>query len=629
MSSEAEFERLYQEWIRNGGGAVTLAETNTPAEYYDGVSSTDLTPEQLAELQARQSHYNRTQALQVFSSEISANNFTNPYDARSTASINAFTNFATSPGVLAMAALSSAFSSAFSDAGLSSTETSLLLAGLSSALGVDFSNMLLVAGLSGAAIPMYSSLQNHTNSQITNLPQTLEQASSLADMNQQFGEQADSCSLFNELMGLMSGAFDGIMDFMDAGLDKVKELLGPVIGAISDITAGITGAISDITAGITGAITDGISSIVGAISDMIPQSIKDVFNEIGNIANSMMNGIAALANQITSEIANLKSMADSIAAKLAALALAAATLDPCKLAVLLNTGSPELKSAAQNMISPVTNVVSNIATELDPRANADEVNTIVEEAKNAAATAAGVPQSPMTLAAKLYSPFDSYLHDIEPDFSSIFNTDEKFTSTETQSGNSIVTKLPETGSSPSSRLDSKGATPSSRLDSKGATPSSRLDSKGATPKSDNEIPTPTSTREFESEVFATWKKNYLTDFLKIRSDAAMIRSEIERVLDTAHFPNTALKGESKNLVDNARKIIRRTKAHMNAVKVSLSYTSNTGSRDPDKEITARDTYIDRYLNGSHTRREKFKRELDTIQRSWNSIRSQVIYNGPR
>ena len=618
MSSEAEFERLYQEWIRNGGGAVTLAETNTPAEYYDGVSSTDLTPEQLAELQARQSHYNRTQALQVFSSEISANNFTNPYDARSTASINAFTNFATSPGVLAMAALSSAFSSAFSDAGLSSTETSLLLAGLSSALGVDFSNMLLVAGLSGAAIPMYSSLQNHTNSQITNLPQTLEQASSLADMNQQFGEQADSCSLFNELMGLMSGAFDGIMDFMDAGLDKVKELLGPVIGAISDITAGITGA-----------ITDGISSIVGAISDMIPQSIKDVFNEIGNIANSMMNGIAALANQITSEIANLKSMADSIAAKLAALALAAATLDPCKLAVLLNTGSPELKSAAQNMISPVTNVVSNIATELDPRANADEVNTIVEEAKNAAATAAGVPQSPMTLAAKLYSPFDSYLHDIEPDFSSIFNTDEKFTSTETQSGNSIVTKLPETGSSPSSRLDSKGATPSSRLDSKGATPSSRLDSKGATPKSDNEIPTPTSTREFESEVFATWKKNYLTDFLKIRSDAAMIRSEIERVLDTAHFPNTALKGESKNLVDNARKIIRRTKAHMNAVKVSLSYTSNTGSRDPDKEITARDTYIDRYLNGSHTRREKFKRELDTIQRSWNSIRSQVIYNGPR
>ena len=607
MSSEAEFERLYQEWIRNGGGAVTLAETNTPAEYYDGVSSTDLTPEQLAELQARQSHYNRTQALQVFSSEISANNFTNPYDARSTASINAFTNFATSPGVLAMAALSSAFSSAFSDAGLSSTETSLLLAGLSSALGVDFSNMLLVAGLSGAAIPMYSSLQNHTNSQITNLPQTLEQASSLADMNQQFGEQADSCSLFNELMGLMSGAFDGIMDFMDAGLDKVKELLGPVIGAISDITAGITGA-----------ITDGISSIVGAISDMIPQSIKDVFNEIGNIANSMMNGIAALANQITSEIANLKSMADSIAAKLAALALAAATLDPCKLAVLLNTGSPELKSAAQNMISPVTNVVSNIATELDPRANADEVNTIVEEAKNAAATAAGVPQSPMTLAAKLYSPFDSYLHDIEPDFSSIFNTDEKFTSTETQSGNSIVTKLPETGSSPSSRLDSKGATPSSRLDSK-----------GATPKSDNEIPTPTSTREFESEVFATWKKNYLTDFLKIRSDAAMIRSEIERVLDTAHFPNTALKGESKNLVDNARKIIRRTKAHMNAVKVSLSYTSNTGSRDPDKEITARDTYIDRYLNGSHTRREKFKRELDTIQRSWNSIRSQVIYNGPR
>lgn len=592
MSSEAEFERLYQEWVRNGGGAVTLAGTNTPVEYYDGVSSTDLTPDQLAELQARQAHYNRTQALQVFSSEISANNFTNPYDARSTASINAFTNFATSPSALAMVALSSAFS----DAGLSSTETALLLAGLSSALGIDFGNMLLVAGLSGAAIPMYSSLQNHTNSQITNLPQTLEQASSLADMNQQFGEQTDSCSLFNELMGIMSGAFDGIMDFMDAGLDKMIELLGPIIDVITDITAGIIGAIAG-----------GISAIVDAISDMIPQSIKDIFNEIGNIAKSMMNGIAALANQITSEIANLTSMAASIAAKLAALALAAATLDPCKLAVLLNTGSPELKSAAQNMISPVTNIVPNIATELDPRANADEVNTVVEEAKNAAAIAAGVPQSPMTAAAKLYSPFDSYLHDIEPDFSSIFNTDEKFTSTETQSGNSIVTKLPETGSAPSSRFDSKGTTP----------------------KSDNEIPTPTSTREFESEAFATWKKNYLTDFLKLRSDATKIRSEIDTALDSAYFPNTALKDESKNLVDNARKIILRTKSHMDAVKIVLSYTSNTGSRDPDKEAEARDIYINRYLNGSHTRREKFKRDLDTIQRSWNSIRSQIIYNGPR
>ena len=124
MSSEAEFERLYQEWVNNGGGNVTLTGTNTPAQYYSDSSSITLTPDQLAELQARQTHYNRTQALQVFSSEISANNFTNPYDARSTNNINAFTNFATTPGVLAVAALSSAFSSS----GLSSTETALLLA---------------------------------------------------------------------------------------------------------------------------------------------------------------------------------------------------------------------------------------------------------------------------------------------------------------------------------------------------------------------------------------------------------------------------------------------------------------------------------------------------------------------
>lgn len=590
MSSEAEFERLYQEWVNNGGGNVTLTGTNTPAQYYSDSSSITLTPDQLAELQARQTHYNRTQALQVFSSEISANNFTNPYDARSTNNINAFTNFATTPGVLAVAALSSAFSSS----GLSSTETALLLAGLSEALGVDFNNMLLVAGLSGAAIPMYSNLQNHTNSQITNLPQTLEQTSQLADMNKQFGEETDSCSLFNELMGLMSGAFDGVMDFIEAGLDKVMELLAPLASVIADIAAGVVGAIAG-----------GISAIVDAISDMIPQSIKDAFNEIGNIAKSMMNGIAELANQVASEIANLTAMAAAIAAKLAALALAAAALDPCKLAVLLNTGSPELKSAAQNLISPVTNVANNIATEIDPRANADEVNAVVEEAKNAAAIAPGVPQSPMTAAAKLYSPFDAYLHDIEQDTSSIFNTDDKFTSTETQGGNSLVTKLPETGS----------------------TPSSRLDSKGATPTSDNEIPTSKSTREFESEAFATWKKNYLTDFLKLSSDASKIGSEINTSIDSAYFPNAALKTESKNLERSARKIIRGAKAHMNAVKVALSYTSDTGSRDPGKEIDARDKYVDRYLNGSNSRRETYKRDLDTLQRSWNSIKSQII-QGP-
>ena len=47
---------------------------------------------------------------------------------------------------------------------------------------------------------MFNSLKNHTAGQMSNLPQTLSDASSLAGMNAQFGEQKDSCSFFNEIL---------------------------------------------------------------------------------------------------------------------------------------------------------------------------------------------------------------------------------------------------------------------------------------------------------------------------------------------------------------------------------------------------------------------------------------------
>ena len=91
--SEAEFERLYQEFIRKGGGSLTgsnnptasniifetLGETvNTPVEYYDEKNKIELTPSQLAELNAAEEQYNRKQALSIISSELASNNFSNP-----------------------------------------------------------------------------------------------------------------------------------------------------------------------------------------------------------------------------------------------------------------------------------------------------------------------------------------------------------------------------------------------------------------------------------------------------------------------------------------------------------------------------------------------------------------------
>jgi len=83
MASEAELERLYQEFVLRGGGAFTLSNVNTtPAQYYNTVSGNTLNPSQQAFLQAQQEQFNRQSALSTISSEIAGNNFSNPYTAR-------------------------------------------------------------------------------------------------------------------------------------------------------------------------------------------------------------------------------------------------------------------------------------------------------------------------------------------------------------------------------------------------------------------------------------------------------------------------------------------------------------------------------------------------------------------
>ena len=51
MASEAELERLYQLFVTNGGGAFTFSGANlTPKQYSDAVSTSNLTPLQMAQL---------------------------------------------------------------------------------------------------------------------------------------------------------------------------------------------------------------------------------------------------------------------------------------------------------------------------------------------------------------------------------------------------------------------------------------------------------------------------------------------------------------------------------------------------------------------------------------------------
>ena len=581
MASESEYERLYQLWVQQNivnGGTVTLDGTNTPAQYYDEASSLNLTPQQLAELQARQAHYNRTQALQTISSEIGANNFTNPYNTRSVASINKLNAFSSSQGVLNAIALSAILNGP--DA-LALGGSAVVIAALSNALGVDFEKLLLTAGLAGIGIAMFNNLQTHTNSQTVNLPDTLENASQLAGMNAQFGEGPSSCSLFNELMGILAGAFDGAFDFIDAAMDKVSDMINQVAGVLGDIVAGITGAIAG-----------GIDAMISAISGLIPQGIKDLFNEIGDIASGLIGAFSDIANQITSEIANALEMANQIAQKLAALAMAAAMLDPCKLAVLMNTGSPELKSAANAMTSPVTNVIQEVQTELDPRANPEEVTRAIENAKAEAETAPGVPQSPFSEAAKIYTGLDAYLHGtLQTVTPSMFGTEEKFQNTPTDSG-STVTKLPETGSDSDAGEEQAVETPKQDF--------------------------------WESKAYATWKQLYFTDTMSAKAQHKRLVNKFKRTLQNGKFRDPSVKIEIQNLYDLHLDIKEEISRWLDTTKKALSYKSSTGKRDQTKEDKALQDYNLVYNNRTSSSINSWEREYNQSRETYKSLKSQII-----
>ena len=606
MASEAEYERLYQLWVRNGGGALTLVGTNTPVEYYNARTAIDLTPAQLAELQARQAHYNRTQALQTISSEIGANNFTNPYDARSTASIAQFNTFGASPGVQAVTGLSSSFS------GLSPETVALvaalggrgvLIAAIGSALGLDLDKLLGIAALGVLGAGAFGALQNHTNSQMTDLPDTLDKASALAGMSAQFGEVTDSCGLFNELMGLLSGAFDGVMDFVDAGMDKLNGLMDSALGVIGDLTSAITGALAAAIAPLIAAgmaiadavaslIANGIDSVLdtikGAVMDLLPAGVTDLLGEIGNLVDSLKGAVSDIANQVASEIAGILDMAADLAAKLKALAMAASMLDPCQFLVLMNVGSDELKSAAANIVSPVTDVIAEIPTEQDPRADATEVTNAVAQAKETADTAAGVPQSPMTNAARLYSPSSAYLHDLQTVPTNKFQSEDKFESVKTDTGTK-VTKVPETGS-----------------------------------ESDEEGVTTYTPSTFEANIYSQWKIEHLNNLMQLKRRVGKLNNQARKALKNGTFRNDGVKDAVEDMKYEFSEISVEIKDLMAKAKDGLSYHSKTGKRDPALEKEKENEYKSIWGPRANEGTRRLTRDVADLESTWASYQSLII-----
>lgn len=707
LTSEAEFERLYQEFVRRNGGIPTLVadQYNTPAQFYDASQNVSLSPADLAELQARQYQYNRQAALNTISQEISNNNFTNPYNARSQASISNLNSISAQPITITDAATGQTIqTTSYNQLGGVRDSLSPLMdtsrgggvalatavyAGLASATGVDIEKLILGAGLITAGVAMFGNLQSHTDGQVADLPAKMSEIDQLTGLQQSFGEMSsDSCSLFNELMGVLSGSFDGVLDFIDSGIEQFKDFMSST--AIGQVFNQIANAIGGVLGGITGAIGGLVDTIVGQLSAVlgpILDSVSGILNQIGDLAAGLLDGIGSMADQIAGEIQGLIDMAADIASKVAALAMAGAMMDPCKMAVLLNTGSPALAGAANQLTAPLESAMTgiDIPTEIDSRADPAAVNAAVQTAQRDARTQPGVPQSPMNALAQLYSPFSAYLNDMVETVQGIFGG--AYEAVDTLTGGQLVNKVPETlganpdisslgsitnnlqgtigdisnnvgalasGSSMATAAStnttgdntdnedfSTGGGTNPEAPTTEGTVSSRLDGKDGTvrrAKAENkevpriikeETPEGTVTRtvgpsQQVAAVRVDWKREYSSKFLAVLRDNKKQAVSIKTYLAKAKFKNAEQKREAELLYEDCQRLKNDITKWTNSYAKKFQYRSPTQDRDKLQEDRIRSEYQSVGQSQNSMQLSRFKQELYDIQSSWGSIKRQAI-----
>ena len=575
MASEAELERLYQEFVLRGGGAFTLSNVNTtPAQYYNTVSGNTLNPSQQAFLQAQQEQFNRQSALSTISSEIAGNNFSNPYTTRADSSIGLIQSFANNPTLNNVAALASAFSS------FSAADKGLIFAGVLAATGVDLENLIKIGTIAGLGIAMFNSFKNHTAGQMGNLPQTLSDASSLAGMNAQFGEQKDSCSFFNEILGILSGAFDGTMDFIDKAFDKLGSFLNQsgLGGVIDQITNAISGA-----GGIIGDVINGITGVINSVSNVI----GDILGEIGGLVGKVINAVADITNQIANEATKLLNLAAELASKALALAMAAAALDPCQMAVILNTGSQDMKNAVNQLNTPLSQA-SDIPTQVDTRADADTVIKTMDQAKQEASQSPGVPQSPFTNTGKTHQPLDAYLHNLFTEITGIFG--DTFEAVKNAVGGTAITPLSKTGS---------------------------------TISSSNAPPTQTPTT-ISSDAWKLWQSTYSNQLLGLKRDIKSLKITITDAITNKTFSTEGLKKQAVILADQLATNETLVNQELKRANSQLVYKSEGNKfRIQTREDEKMALYNSTVSPSTDRLIKRVTKELSSTRVQWNSIDQNV------
>ena len=397
MASEAEIERLYQLFVANGGGNLTFSNTNlTPKQYSEAINASQLTPLEMAQLESKQHQFNRQSALNTIADEIDANNFNNPYSARGVHGTSLLNTLGAHQGSINAGLINGAFS------GFTDSNRALVVAGVLSATGVDLEKIIKIAALTGLGTSMYTSLTDHTNNQTANIPKTMEDASSLSSMNEQFGEEGDPCSFFNQLMGILAGIYDGTLDFIEKAIGDITSFLNK---------SGITQLFLDIINAINGAV-GGVATAVAAITGLLVGAVLEIMKALSPLIGKVINAINDVTTAIASEINALANMAADLLKKALALLIGSFGSDECKKKVLENTGSPEMKDAIEKLNHPLgTGNPHIVGTSVDSRANAEDVLRAFNSAKENALIDDGVPQSPYTHHGQSYTAHDSSLHD--------------------------------------------------------------------------------------------------------------------------------------------------------------------------------------------------------------------------
>ena len=576
MASEAELERLYQEFVLRGGGAFTFSNVNqTPAQFYSSTAGNTLTPTQQAFLEQQQLQFNRQSALSTIANELSGNNFTNPYISRADNSIGLVGTFANTLGLVGgIGAIGTALGN-FSD-----LEKAAIFAGVLSATGIDLDKVLKIGTIGALAIAMFNSLKNHTAGQMGNLPQTLSDASALAGMNAQFGEQRESCSFFNEILGVLSGAFDGSMDFIDKAFEKLN-------GFMKD--TGITGVLDDIASAI-GSAGSVIGDVISAIGDVIGQvtnAISSALGEVGSLVGKVINAVADITNQIANEAAKLLNLATELASKALALAMAAAALDPCQMAVILNTGSSEMKGAVNKLTQPM-DTLSTVPTTIDGRADAGTVIKTMDQAKREASQAPGVPQSPFTDTAKQHQPLDAYLHNLFNEVTGIFG--DTFDTIKNAVGGAVVSTASNTGSLGSSSTSTPAKT----------------------------------TTTISSDAWRQWQGTFSNTLLGLKRDIKHLKMFIQQAINTKTFSTEELKKQAIILSEVLAENETAVSAELKSANNQLVYESEGNKFRIDTKEKEKIELLNSKV-APHTQRliNRVQRAYSDSVVQWNSIDQNV------